>query len=101
MKWEVKQIYAHLVEVLGADEVAAKMDHLTATTTNAAMVQKMKKKRREGLWVPGVHERTDDGDPRGAHHVLDGKFSAHSMSSTHTHMRVCCCGGNESWLFFL
>jgi hypothetical protein len=42
VKWEVGQIFAHLVEVFGDDEAAAKMDHLTATKTRPGFIKKMK-----------------------------------------------------------
>ena len=34
VKWEVVQIYEHLVSVFGGDEAAAKMNHLTAPRPN-------------------------------------------------------------------
>ena len=41
VKWEVGQIYEHLVDMFGGDETAAKMDHLTAPTTSANTISKI------------------------------------------------------------
>jgi hypothetical protein len=42
VKWEVVQIYEHLVNVFGGDEAAAKMNQLTAPTTKTSAIGKMK-----------------------------------------------------------
>ena len=49
VKWEVKQMYAHLADVFGADEAAVKMDHLTAPTTKAYFLIKMKNEWDSGF----------------------------------------------------